>query len=312
MAKMEDDIHPRLLDGEVKDKMGSPLMERIKPKFVTPTPPRYNFTAEMSPDLFATNSSISTIPDLNSTMASVMQGDQVTRYGESVMRSPGSCGYSHDMEIPIDTFNAATKIRCSPVVSHMTVTTTTTTHHHHSLPGCAPSLPVATCGLQALAPAPAAATMDFAPCNKGITRISSTPTLGSLCQQMGAADKEPEEQGNQQPRGKRIKLARNPIKGKIGTVGNPVSKVAGGGRWKLTHGADVRPMQEVLRRRKGYTLPSDSEDDDVKGPENFVENLLNLSRLKDMKNETDTKVKPGSKYKNKLDAKSKPDTTKKE
>ena len=31
-----------------------------------------------------------------------------------------------------------------------------------------------------------------------------------------------------------------------------------------------------------------------------------------MKNETDTKVKPGSKYKNKLDAKSKPDTTKKE
>ena len=83
MAKMEDDIHPRLLDGEVKDKMGSPLMERIKPKFVTPTPPRYNFTAEMSPDLFATNSSISTIPDLNSTMASVMQGDQVTR-GEAV------------------------------------------------------------------------------------------------------------------------------------------------------------------------------------------------------------------------------------
>ena len=44
-----------------------------------------------------------------------------------------------------------------------------------------------------------------------------------------------------------------------------------------------RRGDEVLRRRKGYTLPSDSEDDEMKGPENFVENLLNLSRLKDMR-----------------------------
>ena len=99
-----------------------------------------------------------------------------------------------------------------------------------------------------------------------------------------------------QPENKRRKLSRKPAK-RIGGgkgVGSGLSR-AEQERKRLEKKEKLTPVEKLMVRTKGYTLPSDSDDDlSLDVPDSFMENLFNMNRAAE---EAEEEERRSSKYK---------------